>query len=515
MSPPPEVLCPICQTENPAGTRFCANCGNLLESKLRGAVAPQVGFFRRHPLSRLFGLGPSQSALLIVLFSVLILGGAFWAFQKFHTPAGSGAWFRLHGSTTIGLLLAPRLAEGFLHSKGATGIATTAVQGAGIHFRVEGTLPSERTPRVIEIQALGSGSGFTDLAGEASEIAMSSREIKPSEISALSRFGDFSGRSSDRIIGLDGVAVIVNRDNPLTAINLDELARIFSGANRNWSEMSGAGSGEILVAARDDKSGTWETFRDLVLEPRGMRLGASTRFEDNAKLAAFVSGNLTAIGFVGMTYAKNVKTLKVGHPGLRALLPTRLTVLHEEYPLRRRLHLFVPSRAVKDAAALNAAREFTEFAVSHEGQVVVDESGFVSEDTSQAMGETTAEELPARYPAVMRGAKLLYTLFFQSGSASLEPLALDNVDRLTELMTRPQYKTSTVFLVGHADNTGGHRLNLEVSEKRVNTVRDKLNDRGVPVALALPFGEEFPIEPNLPGKGNPRNRRVEVWIKRK
>ena len=205
-----------------------------------------------------------------------------------------------------------------------------------------------------------------------------------------------------------------------------------------------------------------------------------------------------------MTYAKDVKTLKVGHPGLRALLPTRLTVLHEEYPLRRRLHLFVPSRGVKDAATLAAGREFSEFALSHEGQVVVDATGFVSEDTSSAMGETGSDALPARYPAIMEGARRLYTLFFQSGSANLEPLGLDNVDRLTELMTSPGYRTSTVFLVGHADKTGTHQANLEVSEKRVDTVRNKLTDRGVPVALALPFGEEFPIEPNIPGKGNPR-----------
>ena len=107
---------------------------------------------------------------------------------------------------------------------------------------------------------------------------MSSREIKPSEIGALSALGDFTERSSDRILGLDGVAVIVNRDNPLETINLDDLASIFSGHYRLWSQIKSAGSGQISVAARDDKSGTWETFRDLVLEPRGMKLGVSERF---------------------------------------------------------------------------------------------------------------------------------------------------------------------------------------------------------------------------------------------
>lgn len=115
----------------------------------------------------------------------------------------------------------------------------------------------------------------------------------------------------------------------------------------------------------------------------------------------------------------------------------------------------------------------------------------------------------------MRGAERLYTLFFQSGSSNLEGLALDNVDRIVQQMAEPEFRDATVFLVGHADSAGTHQANLDVSDKRVRKVRDTLSARGVQVGLAIPLGDEFPIEPNDPKTGNPHNRRVEVWIKRK
>jgi len=512
---PRDNFCPVCAAQSLAGSRFCGNCGHVFQKGGNGGTGTGLA---EQPVRR----GANTISVVIILVSLLLLagGGGFWYFKNHKgdviEESNTRPWLRLRGSTTIGLSLAPKLAEGFFRSKGATDVTTTPTPGKP-YFLVHGTLPTESSSRVIEIDAKGSGAGFVDLSHNAADVAMSSREIKPKEQADLASFGDFSEQSSDRTLGLDGVAVIVNNQNPLQEIALDDLARIYAGDIRRWENLKNAGTGNILVLSRDDKSGTWETFRDLVLEPVHERLiegPPENRFADNSALAAAVAANPMAIGFVGMTYTKDAKILRVGYRGLQFLLPTRLTVLHEEYPLRRRLHLFVPSRGTADPSTLVTAREFCQFSLSPAGQSIVDSSGFVSEDTESALEGSKNVPLPKGYPNVMRGAEPLYTLFFRPGKADLDSLALDNIDRLTQLMTSAGYRSATVFLAGHADNTGGHQLNLAVSEQRVTSVRETLRTRGVPVDLAIPLGETFPIEPNVPGKGNPRNRRVEVWIRK-
>src|SRR5262249_47029967 len=355
------------------------------------------------------------------------LGGTTTTSSSDVSESSASPWFRMHGSNTIGSVLAPRLAEAFLKDKGATNVKTSQVSGQAETVQVAGTLPGESAPRVIEIQSRGSATGFQDLGAGSCDLAMSSRDIKPAEVAKLSpSLGDLSQPSSDRVVGLDGVAVIVNRDNPLQRIDLDDLARIFSGGYRDRSAVPGARSGAIFVAARDEKSGTWETFRDRVLQPHDAELQASRRFEDSGELARTVRDTQGAIGFVGMPYARGLKTLEVGHRGMTPLQATPLTVRLETYPIRRRLHLYVP------ASAPPAAKDFAQFALSNKSWDIVEDAGFVSlrPDPKQATP-------PPQYPSIARGAEVLYNLYFQPGKSELDTVALDNLDRITELLSRP------------------------------------------------------------------------------
>jgi phosphate transport system substrate-binding protein len=127
----------------------------------------------------------------------------------------------------------------------------------------------------------------------------------------------------------------------------EEVAAAFSRgpSSRHWN-----------LYARDEKSGTWDTFKDRVLGSSA--LASAKRFEDSRELATAVSRDPDGIGFVGLPYAVGVKVLKIADRGAIALRPNTLTVRTEDYPLSRRLYFYVPANAKPEA------REFVRFALS-------------------------------------------------------------------------------------------------------------------------------------------------------
>jgi hypothetical protein len=158
---------------------------------------------------------------------------------------------------------------------------------------------------------------------------------RQSEITLVSLTNLFPARcvedvsyANERVLALDGVAIIVQEANPLDNLMKDEVAAIFAGAAtaRRWN-----------VYARDDRSGTYETFRDRVLGSRSL-VGTARRFEDSRALTTAVSQDRDGIGFVGLPYAAGAKVLAIGEKGATFLIPNTSTIRTEAYPLSRRLY---------------------------------------------------------------------------------------------------------------------------------------------------------------------------------
>ncbi len=99
--------------------------------------------------------------------------------------------------------------------------------------------------------------------------------------------------ASEHVLGLDGIAVIVNVANSVSALQKDQLMQIFSGDVTDWSQM-GASHGAIKIYARDDKSGTFDTFKTLVLGGKALAPGAQ-RFEDSNALSEAVASDPNGI----------------------------------------------------------------------------------------------------------------------------------------------------------------------------------------------------------------------------
>jgi len=198
---------------------------------------------------------------------------------------------------------------------------------------------------------------------------MASRRAKPEEAALLAKLGDMSSPGCEHVVGLDGLAIIVNKRNAVAALSLNQIGKIFTGEIADWKDAGGA-PGAIRVLARDDKSGTYDTFKALVLGKRQLVAGA-VRLEDSRELSDRISGDANAIGFIGLPYIRSAKAVAVWEPGTAPLVPNRLTVATEDYLLSRRLFFYT-------AASPNPlVRRFVEFALGSDGQDIVAQIGFV------------------------------------------------------------------------------------------------------------------------------------------
>jgi glucose/mannose transport system substrate-binding protein len=276
-------------------------------------------------------------------------------------PVSSVA-LRLHGSNTIGKELAPALCEDFLKFEGATSVQRKPGPKED-ETEIEAVLPNESSePLTFEVHAHGSKTAFEDLAAGKCDIGLASRQIKSDEAQkcSLAGLGDMLSPACENVLGSDGIAVFVNKSNPINVLTREQIADIFSGRVTDWSQIGG-NPGPIDLYAPDDKSSTFDTFKSLVLgtKPLSPRAG---RYEDSARLSDEVAADSNGIGIAGMAFVRGSKALALSEGGARPLLPTPFTVATQAYPLSRRLFLYIPANPQN-----KWTRKFVEFALSEVG----------------------------------------------------------------------------------------------------------------------------------------------------
>ncbi len=524
---------------------ICTNIGNCaLADRGERISIPIGGTFVcpecQRELSPVGGGGskarPRPRILLVALVGLLLfagLAGALWFLFHGRTSPESGAApappppgapaapaspagndevvLRLQGSSTISESLAPALAEKFLASQGARDIRR---QPLGTEeTRVVGTL--DDGPRAIEIRAHGTGTAFEALAFNSADIGMASRPVRPDEKSRFASLGDLTSRASEHVLGLDGLAVIVHSANPLDALSLDQVRDVFTGRVTDWSQVGGT-AGPIQLYARDEKSGTFETFREIALRGQGLAVGAR-RFENSSELARSVTGDPRGIGFIGLAFVNGAKTLRVAADnGTVAIRPTVLSVRTEDYPLSHRLYLYTAATPSNPWT-----KQFVDFALSDAGQSVVEATGFVGQTLARqalaAATETPAPRtgLPPGYARFTQGAERLpFNFRFRTGSDELDTKAYRDLGRLVQLMTNPDYQRRQVLLFGFADAQGAAAANLTLSRNRAQAVRAALESEGIRPTVVESFGEELPVADNDTPEGREKNRRVEIWLRR-
>jgi phosphate transport system substrate-binding protein len=229
----------------------------------------------------------------------------------------------------------------------------------------------------VEVSGGGSGVGIAALTKGTIDIANASRNMKPEEIETAKK--NTGKEPKEFIVGYDALAIYVHKDNPLNEISLDQLAQIFAegGKVTKWSELGvtipGVNNDEIVRVSRQSSSGTYEFFREHVLNKKDFRLG-SRDMNGSKEVVELVASTPTAIGYSGMGYNEpgKVKMLKVsaktGEPGVE---PSVANALSKKYPIARSLQVYTlgePTGEVKN---------YVDWTMTDAGQKVVEQSGYV------------------------------------------------------------------------------------------------------------------------------------------
>ncbi|MBV6824833.1 substrate-binding domain-containing protein [Pseudomonas sp. PD9R] len=416
-----------------------------------------------------------------------------------------GPVLRIQGSNTIGAALGPALVEGLLREQGLLKVHSEAPDKAN-ELRIVGeTLQGRRVE--VELAAHGSSTGFTALKTANADLAASSRPIKDSEVVDLQMLGDLKSAGAEQVIAIDGLAIILHPQNPLNQLNTVQLARIFSGEAKTWEELGGSG-GTIHLYARDDQSGTYDTFKELVLSSRGKNLSsAAKRFESSEQLSDAVSLDPQAIGFIGLPYVRQAKAVAIVDGQSQAMLPLNSLIATEDYPLSRRLFFYLPPAGNNPWAEALVA-----FAQSSQGQAIVAANGFIAQ-TVQAMAVTPNALMPEGYQALSRHAQRLTVNFrFEEGSASLDNKARQDLSRVLDYIKQHDKTDRQVTLVGFGDAKSDPARADLLSKLRAMAVRRELVKSGVVFREIRGFGAEMPVAANSADEGRIKNRRVEVWV---
>jgi len=226
----------------------------------------------------------------------------------------------------------------------------------------------------ISITGGGSGTGIAALISGTCDIAESSRIMADKEIKQAESRGV---EPVQKIVALDGLAVVVNPGNPVKNLTIGQLRDIFMGNIDNWRAVGGKNI-PIVILSREVNSGTHIFFKEHVL--RNGNAKGPEEFSPSALLmpssqaiADEVANNENAIGYYGMGYiSPGQKTIAVGKSKTGPFVePTIESVTTDTYPISRPLYMCTngkPKGAIKD---------FLDFVLSREGQDIVRKLDFV------------------------------------------------------------------------------------------------------------------------------------------
>ncbi|GAB3728502.1 substrate-binding domain-containing protein [Silanimonas algicola] len=431
------------------------------------------------------------------MFAGLLLAGALMV--QAQAPAGA-ARVCLSGSNTVGQRLAPELAKAWAAQQGwrFNGQHAPALDESRLHF----TTPEG--PLVVDVLAHGTSTGFAALRDGDCDLWMASRAVREQEVQGARLIGPLYEKGLEHVIALDGLSVIVHPGNPVSALTVEQVRALFSGRVRDWSQFGGV-PGPVVLHARDDRSGTFDTFQSLVMGEAALS-PAATRYESTEQLAAAVAADPQAIGFVGLAGVGRAKPLALSERGTVPMAPTTLSVATEDYVLSRRLFLYSTAHPRAEVQAL------IDFALGPSGQQVVADVGFVPQDI-RALDQPPP--VHGEYRALVAGARRLSLNFrFGEGVAVLDNKAVEDIERLSRFMAGARQRGHELLLIGFADRSETTPyLALSLSNDRVDLVAAELRTKGLRVARQRGLGQIAPVASNDTRQGRLRNRRVEVWIR--
>ena len=252
-------------------------------------------------------------------------------------PLGYSQKLIIKGSDTLGAKLVPTLAEEY---------------------------KSTHKDVAFEIAAEGSTTGISAIIDNTANIGMSSRRVKPTEMSAATAKGI---TLKPIIVAHDAIAIAVNAKNPISKLTKRQIQQIFTGDVVDWSAVGGS-QGKISVYTRNTSSGTYTDFKDMAMSKRDYAK-SSQKMAGNEQIIGEIQKNVNAIGYIGIAYinAPDIKIIPID-----GQLPSKETVQKNLYPYSRPTFYYV------NASPSEEAQKFIDFTLSTKGKEIIEKVGFIA-----------------------------------------------------------------------------------------------------------------------------------------
>ena len=325
-------------------------------------------------------------------------------------------------------------------------------------------------------------------------------------------------------VALDALVPIMAPDNPTVRISTTDLARVLAGEVDNWAQVGGPDMPLVLHRLLP------EADLQIALVARlGRAVKTAVVHGTLVELAAAVAADPWAIAVTERAALGAARLLQLTDSCGFPLLPSRLAVKAQDYPLTLPVFLLTPRHRMP-----LAAREFLEFLSSPAAQGAVARAGYIDRRAERqpmtsdglrlinaikgAGPETTLADLQ-RLVAAMDGAERLSLTFrFEGGTMTLDAASSDSLVDLAQMLEAGLFKGQALMLAGFSDGSGSAKANLDLAKNRADAVLVALRRLvpGLPddqLPQVESFGEALPMACDETGAGRRLNRRVELWIR--
>lgn len=211
---------------------------------------------------------------------------------------------------------------------------------------------------VVTTEYTGSGAGLESLNAGSVDIGNASRHIKDSEKEA---------GAVENVVALDGIAVIVDKDNTVNDLTSEQLAGIYTGAITNWSELGGKDEA-IVVIGREAGSGTRDAFEEL----NGVKDSCvyAQELDSTGAVLAKVAATPGSIGYVSLDVVNDT----VAAAKLNGVDATEANILNGTYALQRP---FVMATKGEVSAQSDLVKTWFDYIKSAEGKEIIQSVGLI------------------------------------------------------------------------------------------------------------------------------------------
>lgn len=402
-----------------------------------------------------------------------------------------------------------------------------AASGADEHFILALTDFDGEEVANFDVHSMAEAGMFEELASNASSIIFTETTAGKADRALVADGGGGNLRDFDqeRVIAVDGYAMVVNPLNDIPSLSLRQAKGILTGDITNWSEVGGSNA-PITVYSFDSDTTAFSRVSELFSRKKTLELtGDAEIVEGQSEMVATIMDDISGFGIVNFSNKRDARAVPLESTCGIIEEPTAFGLKTEEYELQERVVAY--SRSDIEGYG----REFIDYLDDGNFDGLVAKAGYIdlsivtdnqvhaaerlAAELEEGENEFEAELIEDLLKNMNTHERLSATLRFAPGSTRLDNKAQRDLQRIIDYIV--DVHPPKVMFVGFTDNKGPFDPNLLIGQERADLILQMVTEQGGAEIAdinmeAVSYGELDPVACNTSPRGRATNRRVEVWV---